>query len=144
LGISLIAAFAFVFLISTVSILVAFPDLSGNFAAIILAPGFAFLIAAMVFLIDRLFIQSDWDWQAATQKRELARAAWEKAPLEERLAARALESDWSRALRLTKRCLIISCRVLLSAAIGWTIASFLELVIYKDEIGLHPVPKTPS
>lgn len=134
LGISLIAAFVFVFLISVVSILVAFPDVSGNLVGTILAFGFAFLIAAMVFLIDRLFIQSDWDWQAATQRRELARAAWERGPLEERLAAKAMGFDWSRVLNLIKRCLIISFRVLLSAAIGLTIASFLELVIYKDEI----------
>ncbi len=133
LGLSLIGAFAFVFLITTVSLLVAFPDLSKNSVGLILAPGFAFLIASLVFLIDRLFIQSDWDWQAGTQKRELAQAAWEKAPLEERLVEKALHSDW-RILQFLKRCLLISFRVLLSAAIGLTIASFLELVIYKEEI----------
>lgn len=135
LGISLLAAFAFVFLISTISILVAFPDSMNSYVSIALALGFAFLIAAMVFLIDRLFIQSDWDWQAAKQRRELARAAWEVAPLHERLAENARELQWApRLSRFAVRFLVISFRVLLSAAIGLTIASFLELVIYKDEL----------
>jgi hypothetical protein len=133
LGISLVIAFLFVLIISSVSILVAFPDLSTSFAGMLLAPTFALLIASTVFLIDRLFIQSDWDWQAGTQKRELARAAWEKASLEQKLLAKALNSDW-RIFRFLNRCFLIAFRVLLSATIGLTIASFLELVIYKDEI----------
>ncbi len=133
LGLSLVGAFAFVLIISAVSILVAFPDLSKNLVSMILAPCFAFLIAAMVFLIDRLFIQSDWDWQAGTQRRELARAAWENASLKEKLVEKALNSDW-RITQALKRFLLITFRVGLSAAIGLTIASFLELVIYKDEI----------
>jgi Domain of unknown function (DUF4407) len=133
LGLSLIVAFLFVLVITSVSILVAFPDLSTNLVGMLLAPAFALLIASTVFLIDRLFIQSDWDWQAGSQKRELARAAWEKATLEQKLLEKALNSDW-RISQFLKRCFLIAFRVLLSAAIGLTIASFLELVIYKDEI----------
>jgi hypothetical protein len=88
----------------------------------------------MVFLIDRLFIQADWVWQAAKQRRELTRAAWEAAPPHERLATPS-ELNWSaRTGRYVARIAIISFRVLLSAAIGLTIASFLELVIYKHEL----------
>lgn len=133
LGLSLVGAFLFVLIITSVSILVAFPDLSSNLTGKLLAPAFALLIAAMVFLIDRLFIQSDWDWQVGTQKRELARAAWETASVEEKLVDKALHSDW-RIAQFLKRCVLIAFRVFLSAAIGLTIASFLELVIYKDEI----------
>jgi hypothetical protein len=88
----------------------------------------------MVFLIDRLFIQYDWDYQAAEQRSELARAAWEKSSLEKKLAVKISESTWRVFVRRTKRFVVIWSRVLLSAAIGLTIASFLELVIYKDEI----------
>jgi len=131
LGISLIGAFVFVFTISAVSILVAFPDLAGNYVATAFALACALLIATMVFLIDRLFIQSDWDWQAAQQRNALSRAGWESALIPEKLVINA------RALTLTfraRRFVVISFRVLLSAAIGLTIASFLELVIYKDEL----------
>ncbi len=135
LGISLIGAFFFVFLISAASILIAFPDLADNKFAIALAVICAFLIATMVFLIDRLFIQSDWDWQAAKQRRELARASWEATPVEERLTSRPRELNWwVRVSRFVVRLLVVSFRIFLSAAIGLTIASFLELVIYKDEL----------
>jgi hypothetical protein len=134
LGISLIGAFIFVFLITVVSILVAFPELKDSVASLSLAPLFAFLIAMMVFLVDRLFIQYDWDYQAAEQRRELARAKWERAPIEERTTAKIFESDWNHFFRRVKRFIVIWSRVLLSAAIGLTIASFLELVIYKNEI----------
>src|SRR6185295_4119058 len=135
LGISLIGAFLFVFLISGTSILIAFPDLANNNLAIALALSCAFLIATMVFLIDRLFIQSDWDWQAAKQRRELARASWEATPLEEKLTSRPRELNWwFRISRFFVRLLVVSFRILLSATIGLTIASFLELVIYKDEL----------
>src|SRR5262245_55643490 len=131
LGISLIGAFVFVFSISAISILVAFPDLAGSTVATAFALACALLIAMMVFLIDRLFIQSDWDWQAAQQRNALTRAGWEAAPIQQKLAING------QALTLTfraRRLAVISFRVLLSAAIGLTIASFLELVIYRDEL----------
>jgi Domain of unknown function (DUF4407) len=131
LGISLIGAFVFVFTISAVSILVAFPGLAGSTVATAFALVSGLLIAMMVFLIDRLFIQSDWDWQAAQQRNALTRAGWEFASIEEKLVTNG------RALTLTfraRRFAVISFRVLLSAAIGLTIASFLELVLYKEEL----------
>jgi len=135
LGISLIGAFLFVFLITAISILVAFPDLAGSRIATGLALGSALLIATMVFLIDRLFIQADWNWQAAKQRRELARATWDTAPLHEQLTVTAGEFHWRpQSAAFMARLTIISFRVLLSAAIGLTIASFVELVIYKDEL----------
>jgi hypothetical protein len=129
LGLSLIWAFLFVLLISTISMTVAFPSLSGANAPYAVA--LASLIAITVFMIDRLFIQADWDWQATRQRIELARAAWESgspshAPVDLSLLA--------QGTRTTKRLLVIAFRVGLSAAIGLTVASFLELVIYKEEI----------
>src|SRR5262249_45983958 len=130
---SLIAASLFIFLITTVSILVAFPDLLGSPTGIAAATGFAMLIASMVFLIDRLFIQADWDWQATKQRKELARAAWEQDFLPDSLSL-TREFGWSgRARRLIARTIVITFRILLSAAVALTIASFLELVIYKHE-----------
>ncbi len=135
LGISLIGAFLFVFLISAISILVAFPSLAGNIVGVVLAIGSALLIATMVFLIDRLFIQSDWNGQANRQRKDVSRAAWEAFPLYDRLTGRARDSSWgSRTGRIVQRFVVVLFRVLLAAVIPLTIASFLELVMYKDEI----------
>jgi Domain of unknown function (DUF4407) len=135
LGISLVGAFLFVFLISAISILVAFPTLAGNVIGVILAIGTALLIATMVFLIDRLFIQSDWIWQASKQRKEGSRTTWESFPLYERLSGKGRDSSWTvRAGRVVQRFVVVLFRVLLAAIIPLTIASLLELVMYKDEI----------
>jgi hypothetical protein len=133
LGISLVGAFGFVFLISSISMVVAFPDLAGAKTGI--AVGVAFLIATTTFLLDRLFIQADWDWQARKQRVELAKAAWEESPANTKIDFLLSESSvLTRFYRTLSRFLVISFRVVLSAAIGLSIASFLELVIYKNEI----------
>lgn len=135
LGISLVGAFLFVFLISAISILVAFPSLAGNVIGVILAIGSALLIATMVFLIDRLFIQSDWIWQANRQRKEGSRTTWESFPLYEKLTGKARDSSWTlRTGRVIQRFVVVLFRVLLAAIIPLTIASLLELVMYKDEI----------
>ena len=131
LGISLIGAFLFVFLITSVSLLIAFPGLTERPIALVFAFSISFLIATMVFLIDRLFIQSDWDWQAAKQRREIARADWEAATPQVKLATRASEFGLLvRARRFLTRFMVVSFRILLSVAIGLT--------------GLHPVLLTPT
>lgn len=135
LALSLIGAFLFIFLVTSASMLVAFPDLSASPVGIATALGFALLVAGMVFLIDRLFIQADWDWQALVQRRALARAAWEKGGLDDKLGAFAREFGPRRsALLAVRRYTVVFFRILLSMAIALTIASFLELVIYKQEI----------
>lgn len=136
LALSLIGAFLFIFLVTTASMLVAFPDLSGSAMGIAAVVGFALLIASMVFLIDRLFIQADWEWQALAQRRRLARAAWESAPLDERVSRRLATEFSARrsALLSIRRYVVVLFRVILSLAIALTIASFLELVIYRQEI----------
>jgi Domain of unknown function (DUF4407) len=134
LGISLIGAFVFVFAITAISIEIAFPELSNSIFGTLLAFALAVLIAAMIFLVDRLFIQSDWDWQATKQKRELA--LWKQRNSRgEASPVKLPELRWGRrASRFVSRVIVISFRLLLSAAVGLTIASFLELVIYKNEI----------
>ena len=136
LGISLIGTFVFVFVITGISIRIAFPDLADSLVGALLASTLAFLIAAMVFLVDRLFIQSDWDWQAAKQRRELARIWCEQRAVRKGTSSvKWSELRWGRrAGRFIGRLAVISFRILLSLAIGLTIASFLELVIYKNEI----------
>jgi hypothetical protein len=134
LGLSLIGAFLFVFAITSISITIAFPVLQGPLLPLALV--FSLLIASTVFMVDRLFIQADWDWQAEKQRRTLAGARWEAESVETRVH---MALDWVASarwwLRRVGRFFVISFRILLSAAIGFTIASFLELVIYGDEIG---------
>jgi Domain of unknown function (DUF4407) len=134
LGISLIGAFVFVFAITAISIQIAFSNLADSILGTLLGFALAFLIAAMVFLVDRLFIQSDWDWQASKQKREMAR--WkQRNTRNDAPSVKLPELRWGRrAGRFVARIIVISFRILLSVAIGLTIASFLELVIYKGEI----------
>ena len=134
LGISLIGAFVFVFAITAISIQIAFSNLADSILGTLLGFALAFLIAAMVFLVDRLFIQSDWDWQASKQKRELAR--WkQRNTRNDAPSVKLPELRWGRrAGRFVARIIVVSFRILLSVAIGLTIASFLELVIYKSEI----------
>jgi hypothetical protein len=130
LGIALICAFLFVFSCTLISLSVAFPlSEAGGYAV---TAFFAFLIAATIFLIDRSFIISDWDWQASQRRAELAQAEWEDK-LSNPLAAAEVErsSSW---LRGSMRAAAIGFRLALSLAIGVAIASFLELVIYRDEI----------
>jgi len=134
LGISLIGAFAFVLSISTISLLIAFPDLAATRTGLVLATSFAFIIALIVFLIDRSFIQYDWDWQAKNQRRALAQAKWEAAPLHDKVDREIDKPHWFRKASRLQRYTFFLSRILLSAAIGLTIATFLELVIYKDEI----------
>jgi len=134
LGISLIGAFAFVFAISTISLVIAFPDLSGTNTGFVLVPSFAFIIALMIFLIDRLFIQYDWEWQAHNQRRALAQANWETRSLEDKIRDAVDKQIWiNQVSRLTRSSFFI-LRITLSTAIGLTIATFLELAIYKNEI----------
>ncbi len=134
LGLSLIGAFLFVFAITSISVTIAFPALQG--ALLPLAIVFSLLVAGTVFLVDRLFIQADWDWQAEKQRRTLAGARWEAESGETRVHMALDWIAWARwSLRRVGRFFVISFRLLLSAAIGFTIASFLELVIYGDEIG---------
>ena len=128
LGIALCCAFLFVFLISAISINVAFPNLD-TFAkgwSVI----FAGLIGVTIFLIDRSFIISDWDWQASLRRDELAKAGWENLETPSPLSV----STPSRAFARIRRSTAIAFRLVLSLAIGYSIASFLELVIYRDEI----------
>jgi hypothetical protein len=127
LGVSLSIAFFFVLLCTATAALVAFPAVSliGTIGALVMA----LLVACSVFLVDRLFIQADWEWQARKHEYELARARWE-----------AGEEDEHRYHLLRRfrggfgRFIIVGGRLTLAAAIGFTVASFLELVIYKDEI----------
>ena len=128
LGIALECAFLFVFFITSIAINVAFPHLS------VFAAGWAVLFAALIgttiFLIDRSFIISDWDWQASVRRDELARAGWETLDSTAQFTLPAPSHAFARVRRSTA----IIFRLLLSVAIGYSIASFLELVIYKDEI----------
>ena len=134
LGLSLLAAFLFVFAITSISITIAFPALQGPLLPLALL--FSLLIAATVFMVDRLFIQADWDWQAEKQRRTLAGARWEAESVETKVHMALDWIAWARwSMRRVGRFFVISFRILLSAAIGFTIASFLELVIYGDEIG---------
>lgn len=128
LGIALSCAFLFVFLITAIAINVAFPNLDA------FAQGWAVLFAALigttVFLVDRSFIISDWDWQASLRRDELARADWERPDMPSPLGP-----SWqSRAFARIRRTTAILFRLVLSVAIGYSIATFLELVIYRDEI----------
>ena len=74
LGISLSIAFFFVLFATSTAALVALPNVSplGTGISLIMA----FLVACSAFLIDRIFIQADWEWQAKKQHDELAAAAW--------------------------------------------------------------------
>jgi hypothetical protein len=131
LGVSLTIAFFFVLCATSTAALVAFPSVGVLGTAVALA--MAALVACSVFLIDRLFIQADWDWQARRQHDELTRAAWQHH--------RETDSDVlppqpvSRLQTGLGRMAVVGGRLALATAIGFTVASFLELVIYKNEIG---------
>jgi hypothetical protein len=128
LGVSLTIAFFFVLFATSTAALVAFPGVGpeGTLVALIMA----FLVACSVFLIDRLFIQADWDWQARKQYDELVRSAWEEDGDE----ANARLRRQSRLRNGLGRLAVVGGRLALATAIGFTVASFLELVIYKNEI----------
>jgi len=132
LGISLIVAFFFVWLATSTAVVIAFPNLTPLSYAIAMA--LALLIAISVFLIDRLFIQADWDWQARSQQEEMAKSAWEKDTEDTEKVLPAFHDTGGRFGRRVSRILYVGARLLLSAAIGFSVASFLELVIYKDEV----------
>jgi hypothetical protein len=131
LGVSLTIAFFFVLFATSTAALVAFPNVGpgGTLVALIMA----LLVACSVFLIDRLFIQADWDWQARKQHDELTRAAWEQT--DDDAGAGAKPRRQSRLQSGLGRLAVVGGRLALATAIGFTVASFLELVIYKNEIG---------
>jgi hypothetical protein len=128
LGVSLTIAFFFVLFATGTAALVAFPDVGplGTLVALIMA----LLVACSVFLIDRLFIQADWDWQARKQHDELVRTAW----VEDHAAVEGGPLRQSRLRTGLGRLAVVGGRLALATAIGFTVASFLELVIYKNEI----------
>lgn len=128
LGVSLSIAFLFVLFATSTAVLVAFPAVTVIGTAGALA--MALLVACSVFLIDRLFIQADWDWQAKKQQHELATVEWQKAH-----GLTLVRPSFGRRIRdWFGRLMVVGGRLALAAAIGFTVASFLELVIYKDEI----------
>lgn len=128
LGVSLTIAFFFVLFATSTAALVAFPDVGpgGTLVALIMAV----LVACSVFLIDRLFIQADWDWQARKQHDELVRTAW----VEDHAGGEGGPHRQSRLRNGLGRLAVVGGRLALATAIGFTVASFLELVIYKNEI----------
>ena len=128
LGVSLSIAFFFVLFATSTAVLVAFPNVSNLGTAVSLM--MAFLVACSVFLIDRLFIQADWDWQAKKQHDELAAAAWEQnRGGDDVLNGPPRPSTLGRARSGLARLTVVGGRLALATAIGFTVASFLELVI---------------